>query len=137
MPFRMTAPIVLFASLMATATGWYLVSEAVTQRETTRFNAKTLAAVRAIERQVARYDAALYGVRGLFESSEEVTEDEFRVYVETTGLTKKYPGLSGVGYAVLEDGTKALSMSKLFMARAGAGRQPGNDTFLLDDPARA
>lgn len=102
----------------------------------TRFNAKTLAAVRAIERQAARYDAALYGVRGLFESSEEVTEDEFRVYIETTGLLKNYPGLSGIGYATLDGGTDVLRMSKIFVEPAGNGQPTEIASFLLDDARR-
>lgn len=133
--FGISAYGILLISLATTFAGWYVVSEVVTQRALTRFDAEALTAARAMEREADRYEAALYGVRGLLESSEEVTQDEFRLYIDVTGLLKKYPGLTGVGYA-MADGNPG-SMRRLFMEPPLPTGQSATPDFLLDDNRRA
>ena len=131
----MSAYGILLISLAATWLGWYVVSEAVRERAINRFNAKALATARAMEHQAEHYEAALYGVRGLLESSEEVTADEFRIYIDITGLLKKYPGLTGIGYAVADGNTQ--SMRRQFMVPPLGMGQTLAPNFLLDDNRRA
>lgn len=126
---------ILLISLATTFAGWYLASEVVRERAAARFNAKAEATARLIERQAEHYEAALYGVRGLFESSEEVTADEFRLYINITGLLKNYPGLTGIGYAVADSGTQ--NMRTLFMEPSLGIEQITQPAFLLDGNRRA
>lgn len=125
----------LIVSLAVTVFGWYLVFQEVNERTLERLDANALAAARAMERQAARYESALYGVRGLLESSQEVTADEFRAYIEITGLLTKYPGLTGIGYAV-SDGDPQR-MRRVFMEPPLGRRQHALPEVFLDDNRRA
>jgi PAS domain S-box-containing protein len=54
-----------------------------------------------IEQRLAAYRQVLYGARGLFAASVDVNRDEFHAYVASLRLEKDYPGIQGVGFALL------------------------------------
>jgi PAS domain S-box-containing protein len=56
--------------------------------------------LRILERMRA-YEQVLRGAAGLFDASEEVTRAEFRAYVAALALDEHYPGIQGVGFALL------------------------------------
>ena len=51
----------------------------------------------AIQQRMTTYVDALHGGVSLFAASEGVERDEWRRYVETLNLAKRYPGINGVG----------------------------------------
>lgn len=54
-----------------------------------------------IDRRLLNYQTLLLGTAGLFSASHFVDGDEFRSYVQSLNLARKYPGIQGVGYAML------------------------------------
>ncbi len=52
-----------------------------------------------IEQRLASYEQVLRGVRGLYYASQRVERSEFRSYVSSMDLQRRYPGIQGVGYA--------------------------------------
>ncbi|MFA9288624.1 MAG: ATP-binding protein [Weeksellaceae bacterium] len=48
--------------------------------------------------RISIYENALYGFRGLFESSDSVSQDEFNTYFESLDLLNRYPGLRTISY---------------------------------------
>jgi PAS domain S-box-containing protein len=60
---------------------------------------------RDVERRIAQrmsaYEQVLHGAAGLFAASREVTRVDFRDYVASLQLQDHYPGIQGVGFALL------------------------------------
>ncbi len=54
-----------------------------------------------IEQRLAAYAQVMRGVRGLYLASERVERNEFRDYLSSMELAERYPGIQGVGYAVV------------------------------------
>lgn len=54
-----------------------------------------------LEQRMVSHAQILRGVAGLFASSDEVTREEFRRYVEGLQLAAHYPGIQGLGYVQL------------------------------------
>lgn len=50
----------------------------------------------SVQERMRAYEQILTGARGLFESSDEVTSEEFRQYVKVLSLEKRYPEIVGV-----------------------------------------
>lgn len=59
--------------------------------------AKDLAA--AIEARLVNYEQALYSAQGLFLSSDEVTSDEWRTFIQNQKVEQRFPGIQVVGYS--------------------------------------
>nr|MBZ4193986.1 CHASE domain-containing protein [Candidatus Contendobacter sp.] len=54
-----------------------------------------------IQDRLANYEQILLGAAGLFNSSDSVERDKFRIYVSSLHLEKRYPGIQGVGFSLL------------------------------------
>ena len=54
-----------------------------------------------IEQRLAAYEQVLRGVKGLYLASKEVDRNEFFNYVINLKLGKHYPGIQGIGYALI------------------------------------
>lgn len=59
------------------------------------------AVVQSIERLSGRYEALLKGASALFKVSQEVTQEEFKTYVQSLELSKYYDAVFGLGYVEL------------------------------------
>lgn len=59
--------------------------------------AKDLAA--AIESRLVHYEQSLYSAQGLFISSDEVTSDEWRTFIQNQKIEQRFPGVQVVGYS--------------------------------------
>lgn len=57
----------------------------------------------AVDGRLDTYVALLRATVGLFAASDEVTPAEFRDFVGSLGLTERYPGVQGIGYAAWLD----------------------------------
>lgn len=125
----------LVIALLATILGWYLASQRVEQRALDVLASRAVAAAHAMERQAARYESALYGLRGLLESSQEVTPAEFNAYIEITGLLSKYSGLTGIGYAEYDGDMHR--MRRVFMEPRAENDQTPLPDVVLDANRRA
>ena len=71
------------------------------EREHNYFDYRVREAIDLIEDRIEAYQQVLRGARGLFETRERVSRDEFRQFIEHQELSENYPGIQGVGYAQL------------------------------------
>ncbi len=67
------------------------------------FNYRVHELVNNIAQRMQTYVQVLYGVQGLYASSEFVDRSEFRRYVAGQGLNEHFPGIQGIGFMRLVD----------------------------------
>jgi len=72
-------------------------ADAAEEREL-RITAATVGAAAEIERRTTSYLEILYGLRGLYAASDEVTRDEFSSYVTSNHLALRYPGVQALEF---------------------------------------
>lgn len=84
-------------------TGWLWHSTALEVRSTARerFGFRVEEIRSAIRQQLTAYEQVLRGGTGLFRASETVTRADWRNYVNALDINKHYPGIRGIGYAVV------------------------------------
>ena len=93
------------------------------------FNAQVRELINSIDRRMQTYVQVLYGVQGLFASSNNVTRAEFSIYMAGQQLNQRFPGIHGVGYMPLVTAAQAPE----FVAQV---RAEGYPDFYID-PAGA
>lgn len=90
---------VLILSLVVTYRIWERTAEIDLSEMETKFHARSNLIKNHLEQRMKAYEAVLSGLRGLFASSDKVSREEFRTYVEMLHLADNFPGIQGVGYA--------------------------------------
>lgn len=89
---------VLFTLLGLTLLGWHNANRSLkNEREAATANFATHTRNSIVER-LKTYEVVLQGTAGMFVASDNVTRDEWKKYVGSFDLQKKYPGIQGVGY---------------------------------------
>ncbi len=91
--------VILGLSALITIAAWHISNESVEQVSKSRFTFKTQDIRTAIGKRMQEQEAALWGGVGLFNSSENVTREEWAEYAAALQLEKYLPGLQGYGYA--------------------------------------
>lgn len=91
--------IVFIAGLVATMAGAVMLEHGREQRERLRFDAVVDQANDAVGNRLETYIAVLRAGAGLFAASETVSPAEFRAFAERVELTRRYPGIQGIGYS--------------------------------------
>ncbi|MBW3563677.1 MAG: CHASE domain-containing protein [Acidobacteria bacterium] len=91
--------IILITSLVATGlTAWY-VSSTNRDRDQRRIRNAAEGVRDSIQDRIELHVNLLLGTAGLFASNDQVTEEDFRSYVERLNLETRHPGVQGVGYS--------------------------------------
>jgi len=65
------------------------------------FDSRAHEAETHVEQRMAVYEQALRGAKGLFTASVSVGRDEFHAYANALRLEENYPGVRGVGFALI------------------------------------
>ncbi|HLG21954.1 MAG TPA: CHASE domain-containing protein, partial [Candidatus Manganitrophaceae bacterium] len=52
----------------------------------------------AIQRHIQAYIDALYGMQSLFAVQDNISREEWKTYIESLGLLKRYPGIEGASF---------------------------------------
>jgi PAS domain S-box-containing protein len=65
-----------------------------------------------LERRMGYYLQILKGVNGLFAASDTVTRRDFQQYLSTLQVTANYPGVQGIGFAVMVPPEKLASLER-------------------------
>lgn len=94
-----SAWVILAMSVVITIIAYYISNEWVTQASETRFTFKAEDIHTAIKKRMNEQESALWGGVGLFNASNEVSREEWKVYVKSLRLQKYLPGLQGYGFA--------------------------------------
>lgn len=90
--------VILAASLAVTLAATYNLATRNQERDWLRFRHLAQQMQDSIEIRMEAYIAVLRATAGLFAASEEVTPPEFRTFVNTIDLQRRYPGIQGIGF---------------------------------------
>ncbi|MFO0589953.1 MAG: CHASE domain-containing protein, partial [Polyangiaceae bacterium] len=97
----------LAVSLIAAYAAWLGAYRNADREIRSYFDFRVRDAQERIVQRLRAYEVVLYGARGLFNASGEVTREEFKNYVASLLLGERFPGIQGVGFAI------AISPEKL------------------------
>jgi diguanylate cyclase (GGDEF)-like protein/PAS domain S-box-containing protein len=94
----LSATLVTILSLAVTGVYWQAEENEVNERADHALNTAADQTVSVISQRLRSYELALRGVKGLLESSQQVTTEEFRRYVKSLQLQQTQPGLQGLAF---------------------------------------
>src|SRR5713101_463036 len=90
---------VLAASLAFSAASTYYFSIQVRQEARSRFGTVAIGGANNVQSRIRAYGDVLYALRGLFDSSDNVTRDEFHQFAQALSLGERYPGVTNISFA--------------------------------------
>lgn len=96
-PFHVMPWLVLVVGVTLTLAVWKLTAVATQERIEDRFSYRVDEVQAALESHLSAYELVLLGGAGLFSVADQVTESEWRTYVESLNIQANYPGILGVG----------------------------------------
>jgi len=126
---RLFAALVLALCLSLTYGAWRSASDASVQQVRADFDFRVRELVSHISHRMRAYSEVLYGVQGLYASSQEVTRSEFHAYLGAQDIARHFPGILGIGYVPLLSGADAAR----HQAHARAQGLPG---YRIDPPGQ-
>jgi PAS domain S-box-containing protein len=88
----------LIIPLALTLYAWKVSSENINRRSLSDFETLSVESQKALLYKINSYNNASLGAAGFFQSSQSVTRDEWRSYIETIDIRKSFPGINGIGY---------------------------------------
>ncbi len=94
-----TAFLVLASGIVLSAAAAYWTAKQVDREASQKFEYEVENARDEIESRIQSYSDVLLGARGLFVSSDSVRRDEFRDYIASLDLNRRYPGIQAIHYA--------------------------------------
>ena len=96
----LTAWLVLFISLILTILAWFISTSYVEKRAQEKFEFKAKEITHAIQEQMLLYEQVLRAGVAFFDSSDHISRDEWKTYVEKLNLEKNWPGIQGLGFSI-------------------------------------
>src|SRR2546430_6595151 len=87
---------VLAASLAFSAASTYYFGIQVRQEALSRFETVAVGVANDVHSRIRAYGDVLFALRGLFDSSNEVTRDEFHQFAQALSLGERYPGVTNM-----------------------------------------
>ena len=94
-----TAFLVLASGIVLSAAAAYWTAKQVDREASQKFEYEVENARDEIESRIHSYSDVLLGARGLFVASDSVRRDEFRDYIASLDLNRRYPGIQVIHYA--------------------------------------
>ena len=96
-----TAFAVLAIGIILSAAAAYLATAHLEREARAQFDNAVSDAHDAIEARIRTYSDILLGVRGLFIAADHVSRTEFRDYIDSLDLNRRYPGVQVIHYSQL------------------------------------
>ncbi len=90
---------VLALGLVISFAAWRYTDQRVGGEAAIEFQQKTERAVEAIDRRIQDNINLLIGLKGLFNASEDVSREEFRLYLAGFKLDRRYSGVRNISYS--------------------------------------
>src|SRR5438093_4565177 len=90
---------VLAASLAFSAASTYYFRIQVQQEARSRFETVAIGVANDVQSRIRAYGDVLYALRGLFDSSNEVTRDEFHQFAQAISLGERFPGVTNISFS--------------------------------------
>src|SRR5437016_9784024 len=91
---------VLAGSLAFSATSTYHFGIQVRQEAHSRFETVAVGVANDVNSRIRAYGDVLFALRGLFDSSNEVTRDEFHQFAQAISLGERYPGVTNISFSL-------------------------------------
>lgn len=91
--------VILAISLIITLIAWSISNNYADQLAKDRFEFLIADAQDAISKRFLNYEQVLSGGLGLFKASTHVNRKEWKIYIDTLGIDKNFPGTLGIGYS--------------------------------------
>jgi PAS domain S-box-containing protein len=91
---------ILAFDLIITLVFWNATNDAVFKDAQTRFDFRAEGVQAAIKERMMTYEQVLRSGIGLFEASSQVDRGEWKKFVETLQIEKRFPGIQGIGFAL-------------------------------------
>src|SRR5262245_24048881 len=92
--------ILAIALLLTAAPGTYTYMT-LSDRTLSRFNSVSEQVAVTLDNRIDVYIAMVNRGAGLFAASDDVNFDEFRAYVDRLEISRRYPGIQGIGFSRL------------------------------------
>ena len=92
--------LVLTLALVTTLFSWQLSDENEINRAKVRFHTESSEHVAAIRHRMETYEQALRGGVALFNSSNDVTRNEWKIFAESLRVKQNFPGIQGYGWSI-------------------------------------
>src|SRR6267154_4302633 len=107
---------VLAASLAFSAASTYYFSIQVRQEARSRFETVAIGVANDVQSRIRAYGDVLYALRGLFDSSDEVTRDEFHQFAQALSLSERYPGVTNISFSLRVPHARKLQFERAVRA---------------------
>lgn len=92
---------ILLVSLLTTITTFILINSYIQEKQQNEFDTKSKLINQAIRDRFAIYEQALNAGVAYIYSSENVTQQEWKKFVETLNTHKTWPGIQGIGLSLV------------------------------------
>lgn len=89
---------VLVLGLISTGFAWNYTSKSVEREAQIEFDNQVDDAKNSLNNRLQVYLDTLRATKGLFASSQDVSRTEWKAFVESLNLQKRYPGINGLGF---------------------------------------
>jgi len=109
----------LLSTLSVSVVGWNYARLSSLEYATQRFEMESDHLYDQIMDRFNAYEQVLRGAVGLFNSSDNVTRDEWKSYVEQLAVNKNYPGIQGIGFSQWVGGLEELKSHTLTIQAEG------------------
>jgi diguanylate cyclase (GGDEF)-like protein len=107
---------VLAASLVFSGASTYYFSTQVRQEARSRFETVAIGVANDVQSRIRAYGDVLFALRGLFDSSDKVTRDEFHQFAQALSLGERYPGVTNISFAARVPHAKKLQFERAVRA---------------------
>ena len=95
---RPVAWFVLCIALAASAGGWFIAWKHAESGAQKQFDEETGRIITALTERMKIYEDVLHGAAGLYAASYSVERSEWRSYLESVSIERRFPGIDGVGF---------------------------------------
>src|SRR2546422_269152 len=110
---------VLAASLAFSAGSTYYFSIQVRQEAHSRSETVAVGVANDVQSRIRAYGDVLFALRGLFDSSKEVTRDEFHQFAQALSLGERYPGVTNISFSFRVPHARKLQFERAVRAETG------------------
>jgi diguanylate cyclase (GGDEF)-like protein len=107
---------VLAASLAFSAASTYYFGSQVRQEAHSGFETVAIGVANDVQSRIRAYGDVLFALRGLFDSSDTVTRDEFHRFAQALSLGERYPGVTNISFASRVPHAKKLQFERAVRA---------------------
>jgi hypothetical protein len=116
MRYRWLRWAVLGASLAFSAGSTYFFYLKIQDEARSRFAKSAISVAREVDSRIRSHEDVLHAMRGLFDSAEQVTREDFHEFAQALALPKRYPGITNINFAIRVSGAQKQEFERAVRA---------------------